>query len=67
MGIWGGILGIALTIQGVGLLVGTRYGRARWLLWLALPLAFLTFATVTVSRTGTAGPPPPTATAIGAG
>ena len=39
-----------LAILGVGLLVGTRYGRARWLLWLAIPLAFITFATVTASN-----------------
>jgi hypothetical protein len=50
VGIWGVILGIALAILGVGMLVGTRYGRARWLLWLAIPLAFLTFVTVTASN-----------------
>ena len=50
VGIWGVILGITLAILGVGLLVGTRYGRARWLLWLAVPLAFITFATVTASN-----------------
>ena len=50
VGIWGVILGITLAILGVGMLVGTRYGRARWLLWLAIPLAFITFATVTASN-----------------
>ena len=50
MGIWGVILGITLAILGVGMLVGTKYGRARWLLWLAIPLAFITFATVTASN-----------------
>ncbi len=50
VGIWGVILGICLAILGVGLLVGTKYGRARWLLWLAIPLAFITFATVTASN-----------------
>ena len=48
--IWGVILAVALTILGIGLLVGTRYGRARWLLWLAIPLAFITFATVSASN-----------------
>ena len=43
-------LGIMLAILGVGLLVGTRYGRARWLLWLAIPLAFITFGTVTAQQ-----------------
>ena len=50
VGIWGVILGISLAILGVGMLVGTRYGRARWLLWLAIPLAFITFVTVTASN-----------------
>ena len=50
VGIWGVILGITLAILGVGMLVGTKYGRARWLLWLAIPLAFITFATVTASN-----------------
>ncbi len=50
VGMWGVILGIMLAILGVGLLVGTRYGRARWLLWLAIPLAFITFGTVTASN-----------------
>ena len=50
MGIWGVTLGITLAILGVGMLVGTKYGRARWLLWLAIPLAFITFATVTASN-----------------
>ena len=50
VGIWGVILGITLAILGVGLLIGTRYGRARWLLWLAIPLAFITFATVSASN-----------------
>ncbi len=49
-GIVGVTLGIMLAILGVGLLVGTRYGRARWLLWLAIPLAFITFGTVTASN-----------------
>ena len=40
----GVILGITLAILGVGMLVGTKYGRARWLLWLAIPLAFITCA-----------------------
>ena len=47
---WGVTLSVALTILGIGLLVGTRYGRARWLLWLAIPLAFVTFATVSASN-----------------
>ena len=47
---WGVTLAVALTILGIGLLVGTRYGRARWLLWLAIPLAFITFATVSASN-----------------
>jgi phage shock protein PspC (stress-responsive transcriptional regulator) len=50
VGIWGVILGISLAILGIGMLVGTRYGRARWLLWLAIPLTFITFATVTASN-----------------
>ena len=50
VGVWGVILAVALTILGIGLLVGTRYGRARWLLWLAIPLAFITFATVSASN-----------------
>jgi phage shock protein PspC (stress-responsive transcriptional regulator) len=50
VGIWGVILGISLAILGVGMLVGTKYGRARWLLWLAIPLAFITFVTVTASN-----------------
>jgi phage shock protein PspC (stress-responsive transcriptional regulator) len=49
-GIWGVILGVSLAILGIGMLIGTRYGRARWLLWLAIPLAFITFATVTASN-----------------
>ncbi len=50
MGIWGVILGVTLAILGVGMLVGTRYGRARWLLWLAIPLTFITFVTVTAGN-----------------
>ncbi len=50
VGIWGIILAVALTILGLGLLVGSRYGRARWLLWFAVPLAFVTFATVSASN-----------------
>ncbi len=50
VGIWGVILGITLAILGIGLLIGTKYGRARWLLWLAIPLAFITFVTVTASN-----------------
>ncbi|MGB8020799.1 MAG: PspC domain-containing protein [Candidatus Nanopelagicales bacterium] len=41
---WGIIGGVALTILGIGLLVGSRYGRARWLVALAIPLSFLAFA-----------------------
>jgi phage shock protein PspC (stress-responsive transcriptional regulator) len=50
VGIWGVILGVALATLGIGMLIGTRYGRARWLLWLAIPLAFVTFATVSASN-----------------
>lgn len=50
VGIWGVILGVALAILGIGMLVGTRYGRARWLLWLAIPLAFVTVGTVQASN-----------------
>ncbi len=50
VGIWGVMLGVSLAILGIGMLVGTRYGRARWLLWLAVPLAFVTFATVSASN-----------------
>ena len=50
VGIWGVALGIMLAILGIGLLIGTRYGRARWLLWLGIPLAFITFATVSASN-----------------
>jgi phage shock protein PspC (stress-responsive transcriptional regulator) len=49
-GIWGVILGVSLAILGIGLLIGTRYGRARWLLWLAVPLAFVTVGTVQASN-----------------
>lgn len=41
---WGIIGGAALTILGIGLLIGSRYGRARWLVAVAIPLAFVTFA-----------------------
>ncbi len=47
---WGIIGGVSLAILGVGMLVGTRYGRARWLVFLAVPLAFITFATVTAGN-----------------
>ncbi len=47
---WGVTLGILLAILGLGLLVGTRYGRARWLVWLAVPLAFITMATVSAGN-----------------
>ena len=49
-GVWGVILGVALAILGIGMLVGAKYGRARWLLWFAIPLAFITFATVSASN-----------------
>jgi len=49
-GMWGVMLGVALAILGIGMLVGTKYGRARWLLWFAIPLAFITFATVSASN-----------------
>jgi phage shock protein PspC (stress-responsive transcriptional regulator) len=42
-GIVGGVL---LAILGVGLLVGTWYGRARWLAVLAVPVALFTFVAV---------------------
>lgn len=38
--------GVILAILGVGLLVGARYGRARWLVVLAVPVAMLTFGAV---------------------
>lgn len=47
---WGVTGGVVLTLLGVGLLVGTWYGRARWLTILAIPLAFMTFATITADR-----------------
>jgi len=47
---WGIIGGVSLAILGVGMLVGTRYGRARWLVIPAIPLAFITFATVTAGN-----------------
>jgi phage shock protein PspC (stress-responsive transcriptional regulator) len=43
---WGILFGVILTVLGIGLLVGTWYGRARWLVFLAIPMAFLTFGTV---------------------
>jgi phage shock protein PspC (stress-responsive transcriptional regulator) len=43
---WGILFGVILAILGVGLLVGAWYGRARWLVFLAVPMAFLTFGTV---------------------
>ncbi len=55
-GFWGVILGITLAILGIGILVGTRYGRARWLLWLAIPLTFVTFGTVAASNYVSANP-----------
>ena len=36
------IPGLALAILGLGILVGAWAGRARWLLWLAIPLLFVT-------------------------
>ncbi|MCU0301221.1 MAG: PspC domain-containing protein [Candidatus Nanopelagicales bacterium] len=42
-GIVGGVL---LAILGIGLLVGTWYGRARWLAVLAVPVALFTFVAV---------------------
>ena len=36
------IPGLALAILGIGILVGAWAGRARWLLWLAIPLLFVT-------------------------
>jgi hypothetical protein len=42
-GIIGGIL---LAVLGIGLVVGTWYGRARWLTVLAIPVALFTFIAV---------------------
>lgn len=36
---------VALAILGAGILVGAWYGRARWLLWFAVPTLFVTVAT----------------------
>jgi phage shock protein PspC (stress-responsive transcriptional regulator) len=36
------IPGIALLILGTGILIGTWVGRARWLLWFAIPTLFVT-------------------------
>ncbi len=47
---WGVLFAVLLTLIGVGLLVGTRYGRARWLVFLAVPMAFLTFGTVAAAN-----------------
>jgi phage shock protein PspC (stress-responsive transcriptional regulator) len=38
--------GIALAILGIGLVVGTWYGRARWLTLLAIPVALFSFVAV---------------------
>ncbi len=47
---WGIVFGVILAILGVGLLVGAWYGRARWLVFLAVPMAFLTFGTVALGN-----------------
>ncbi len=54
--IWGAACAVALTVLGLGLVVGTWYGRARWLIILAVPLAFLTFATVSAANWVQANP-----------
>jgi phage shock protein PspC (stress-responsive transcriptional regulator) len=53
---WGILGGVAVTILGVGLLIGARYGRARWLALLAVPLAFLTFGAVAAGNWVTDNP-----------
>jgi phage shock protein PspC (stress-responsive transcriptional regulator) len=53
---WGILGGVAVTILGVGLLVGAWYGRARWLAFLAVPLAFLTFGAVAAGNWVTDNP-----------
>lgn len=47
---WGVAGGVVLAILGVGLLIGARYGRARWLVIPAIPLAFMSFATVAAGQ-----------------
>jgi phage shock protein PspC (stress-responsive transcriptional regulator) len=47
------IPGVALAILGAGILVGAWIGRARWLLWLAIPTLFVTMiASVVPSDAG---------------
>lgn len=48
--------GIILTILGVGLLLGTTRGRARWLVIPAVPLAFITFGVVSAGNWVAANP-----------
>ncbi len=43
---WGLVGGVMVAILGLGLLVGARYGRARWLVIPAVPLALVTFGLV---------------------
>jgi phage shock protein PspC (stress-responsive transcriptional regulator) len=47
---WGVAGGVVLAILGIGLLIGARYGRARWLVIPAIPLAFMSFATVAAGQ-----------------
>lgn len=42
------ILAAGLAVLGVGLLVGSVVGRARWLAWIAAPLALAVFATAVI-------------------
>ncbi len=42
----GVIGGVLLAVLGIGLVIGTWYGRARWLTLLAIPVAFFTFIAV---------------------
>ncbi|MGB7980588.1 MAG: PspC domain-containing protein [Candidatus Nanopelagicales bacterium] len=46
VGIWGVSMGVVLAVLGLGILIGAWRGRARWLLWLAVPLAFMTVSVV---------------------
>jgi hypothetical protein len=50
------VLAAALLVLGLGLLVGARWGRARWLIALAIPVALAMGATSSVDREyGSAG------------